>query len=536
LEHLQAYDLWEYNNLAERYVLAAVDGTGREGLIEAGFRVEVDARASENATRREDRFSNLHGGYRTVDQLYADLEALNQRFPQLTELVDYGASACQARGGCVTPGADALPGYPLRALRVTNEAIAGGSTVSGGAIIRGSKPVFFLLANIHAREITTPEIAMRLLDTYVNGYGVDADINWLVDYHELWVIPTANPDGHRIVELGEEPANGGYPYFQRKNADNDADHNDVADCAAWPPSSSAQNGVDLNRNHSFDWGLIGASDQPCNLTYRGPAAASENEVAQLEALVRALIPDQRGPSLNDAAGKDTTGIFITLHSFGDQILWPWGQLYSPAPNQADLEAIGDKLASFNGYTSCQAATCLYATSGASDDWAYGELGVPAFTFEMGEEFMPLLGEVNSQWGENRPALLYAAKIARTPYRTIHGPETTAVAITGVEPALTIRATVNDAANGNRPIAAAEYTIDIPPWVDGATHYSLSVLDSAFDSPVETITGQIATTGLAAGRHTLYVWGQDNQGNRGPVSAAFFDFDVERAFMPMVGGQ
>jgi hypothetical protein len=531
LQQLQSYDLWEYNSLDERYVLAALDDAGYRALLSEGFRVEIDEEASAAMTRREKRFSDFYGDYRTVDELYADLKALNRAFPQLTELVDYGESYCLSQGGCTTPGGDEMPGHPLRAMRVTNEAIGGSSIVADGVIARGSKPIFFLMANIHAREITTPEIAMRLLDVLTVGYGVDADLTWLVDYHEIWVIPTANPDGHRIVELGEEPAYGGYPFFQRKNANN------AAGCPVWPPSSSEQFGVDLNRYHSFDWGLIGASDQPCSPIYRGSASASENEVARLETLIRALIPDQRGPSLSDAAGKDTTGLFITLHSFGDQILWPWGQLYSPAPNQVDLQAIGDKLASFNGYSACQAASCLYATSGASDDWAYGELGIPAFTFEIGEEFMPAYSEIdNRQWIENGPALIYGAKIARTPYQTIYGPETMNVAVSGEEPTLTISATVDDSANGNRPIAAAQYALDAPPWVEGATLYNLSVLDGVFDSSVETVVGSIEMDGLAAGRHTIFVRGRDDKGNWGTVSAAFFDFNVERAFMPILAGQ
>ena len=82
----------------------------------------------------------------------------------------------------------------------------------------------------------------------------------------------------------------------------------------------------------------------------------------MEALVTALVPDQRGPEMDDPAPDNTTGLFITLHSFGDLILWPWGHLAVDAPNKADLQAIGDKLATFNGYRSCQSAAwdCLYA--------------------------------------------------------------------------------------------------------------------------------------------------------------------------------
>ncbi len=537
LDSLTAYDLWEYNNLAAGYILAAVDDRTYASLRRSGFRVAVDEEATARLSNRPAQAETFYEGYRSVAELHADMEALNQAFPRLTELVDYGQSYCLTRGGCPTPDGRVLSGHPLRALRITNENVPGGSVVTNGSIVQGSKPVFFLMANIHAREITTPEIAMRLLDELLVGYGVDADSTWVVDYHEIWVVPTANPDGHDIVRLGAAPVNGGFPFYQRKNANNDGDQNHVADCPVWPPSSAAQFGIDLNRNHSFGWGPTGSSDNPCHLTYRGLAAASEVEVDQLEALVRALIPDQRGPSLDDAAAKDSQGFFITLHSFGNMILWPWGHLSSQAPNYKDLKAIGDRLAFYNDYASCQATSCLYATSGASDDWAYGELGIPAFTFEIGDDFMPPYGEIDGrQWPDLAPALLYSMKISRTPYQTVHGPESSNVIVSGDDSALSVSAFVSDEANGDRPIAGAGYTIDIPPWANGATLQPLAAADDKYDSSRETVTGAITTATLAPGRHILFVQGYDAEGNWGPPSAALFDYQVDRAFMPVLADQ
>ena len=57
---------------------------------------------------------------------------------------------------------------------------------------------------------------MRMLDWLVDGYGVDADATWIVDHHEVWIIPSLNPDGHWIVELGTQPPYNGNPFYQRK--------------------------------------------------------------------------------------------------------------------------------------------------------------------------------------------------------------------------------------------------------------------------------------------------------------------------------
>lgn len=542
IARLGAYDVWEYNNIKERYVLAAVNSAGYASLVAGGWRVRIDDEATAMLQPPAGRRAVFEDGYRTVDELYAGLTAANSANPTLTEIVAYGQSHCLTLGGCLLPGGDELGGYPLQAIRVTNEAIAGSSVITGDNVIRGSKPIFFLMANIHAREITTPEIAMRYLDLLIDGYGLNADITWLVDWHEIWIVPTVNPDGHRVVEMGAQAEEDGKPYFQRKNVNLDVDADGTADCPVWPPlEGGPQFGIDLNRNHSFGWGGEGSSDEPCSLVYHGPAAASESEVVHLETLVRALFADQRGPALTDPAPDDTTGLLITLHSYSNLVLWPWGHLYFDAPNKPDLKAIGDKFASYNGYYSCQptAWDCLYAAAGATDDWAYGELGIPAYTFEIGNAFMPPYEAIDStQWPQNRPALLYAARIARTPYQTVRGPDVIGLAVEAAETGLRLSAVATDEDNGGDSIAAAAYTIDVPPWQEGALPNAIAAVD-AFNGPVVAVGSPVDTTGLLPGRHTLYVQAQDTAGNWGPVSAAFFTIDatpVEFLFVPSVLGR
>lgn len=535
IRQLQSYDLWEFNNLNEKYVLVGADQHVFRTLRDDGWRVSLDAEATASLQHptASTRFS---GGYRTVDQLYDEVAEKAEAFPDLVELVDYGDSYCKGQGGCVTLGGENLPGYDLLAVRITNEAIAGSSDITESGVTMGSKPVFFLMANIHAREITTPELAMRLIDQLLAEYNQDADITWMVDHHEIWVVPTVNPDGHWLVELGDHPKYGGYPFYQRKNANNDADADNDPDCPQWPPATFAQQGIDLNRNHSFGWGPIGSSNQPCNLTFRGPSPASEPEVAQLQALVSSLIPDQRGDALTDAAPADTTGLLITLHSYSNLVLWPWGNTTQLAPNRADLKAIGDRLSLFNGYISCQPSYCLYDTSGTTDDWAYGELGIPAFTFEVGDEFMPPYQEIdNVQWPDNGPALLYAAGIARTPYATIRGPEVRDIAISQVRSVVTLDLVVDDTFNGGKAIAAVEYVVDRPFWDAAAQPLAMSPSDGTFDSVTEDAQVVFDTLGLTDGRHILFARGQDSDGNWGPVSAAFFDvtdgIDAQRLYLP-----
>lgn len=540
LRHLSNLDIWE-NNTSAQFIRVGMDADTYYRLKADGWQIAVDATATQrlNETAGDNPFAN---GYRTVSQLYTELRAIEAAHPRLTELVAYGASYCKLQGGCVTLGGDAQPGFDLLALRVTNEAVVGSSVVNETAVSRGIKPIFFLVANIHAREIGTPEIALRFVNWLLAGYGRDATATWLIDWHEIWIVPTANPDGHWLVELGTQPPYDSRAFYQRKNANNDGDRDGLPDCFEWPPDDGYQYGVDLNRNHSFEWGTpSGSSTAPCAPVFRGAGPASEPEVAALQDLVRALIPDQRGPLPADAAPSDATGLLISLHSYSDLVMWPWSYAYTPAPNGAQLEAIGQKLATFNGYMSCQPSLCLYEASGTTDDWAYGELGAAAFTFEIGDYedgFMPPLDTTDMQhWPENHPALLYAASIARTPYTTVFGPDVVEITISSaVEPGLLEIGAMLDGRAHSSPAIAAALTLDAPFWANGQAPMVMQVVPVGLDEYVAKATAVLDPATLPPGRHMLFVHAQSANGSWGPIGAAFVTIDpptAGKAYLPRI---
>ncbi len=92
--------------------------------------------------------------------------------------------------------------------------------------------------------------------------------------------------------------------------------------------------------------------------------------------------------------------------------------------------------------------------------------------------------------------------------------------------LQLSATLDDTrfnnSQGSEPvqsIAAAEYTIDTPPWQSGSSQ-PLAAADGSFDQAIEGVAATVDTSGLSQGRHTLYVRGRDAVGNWGPPSAVF----------------
>ncbi len=485
-----------------RYAVVAVDRASYEGLLAQGFRLEVDAEQTARLNQPLDRLPGQVTGipsypcYRTVEETYATAAALATAHPTLATWLDIGDSWEK-----VTPGGNA--GYDLQVLRLTNAAIP------------GPKPKLFVMSSIHAREYTPAELLTRFAELLVNQYNVDPDVTWLLDYHEIHLLLQGNPDGRKIAETG---------FSWRKNTDNDDG------C-----TSSSYWGTDLNRNYPFQWACCnGSSGDACDETYRGPSSGSEPETQAVLAYVRAQFPDQRAAPLDAAAPITATGIFLDLHSYGQLVLWPWGFTASAAPNGTALQTLGRKFAYFNGHSPEQSYG-LYATDGTTDDFAYGELGLAAYTFEMGTSFFQSCSVFeNTIVPNNLPALLYAAKVVRTPYLTPAGPDALAVTVTPTGTAagapLSLTATLNDTrynnTNGTEPaqaIAAAEYYVDTPPWVTDPTPvaHPLAALDGAFNQTVETAGATIETAALQAGRHIVFVRGQDAAGNWGPFSAAFF---------------
>ena len=71
-------------------------------------------------------------------------------------------------------------------------------------------------------------------------------------------------------------------------------------------------GTDLNRNYPFHWGGPGSSHIPCDETFAGLQPASEPEV---KAVIQLIL-----------SHKDRIKAFITLHSYGQMILYPWVRL------------------------------------------------------------------------------------------------------------------------------------------------------------------------------------------------------------------
>ncbi|SPP77182.1 carboxypeptidase B [Drosophila guanche] len=215
---------------------------------------------------------------------------------------------------------------------------------------RRNKNVILVDGGFHAREWISPATVVYLIDELVNNLSENADL--LLDYD--WVIlPVVNPDGYEYTQLSEDTR------MWRKTR---------------KPSSADCIGTDPNRNFDFHWNEGGASDNPCADTYAGSNAFSEPEAQVVSDLIHS----------HAARGK----MYLTLHSFGPYILYPWGWTSDLPDTVADLHEVAqagfDAILADTGtfYEIGSSTNKLYVAAGASDDYAFNA-GFPiSFTMEL----------------------------------------------------------------------------------------------------------------------------------------------------------
>ena len=502
----RSLDVWEVDR-DDGSLVALIRPDQLASLRAAGYRIQVDADRTALLTEPRRPVDGQEGGipgfecYRTVEETFADAAAIAATYPDLATWIDVGDSWEKT----VDPDA----GYDLWVLRLTN------STISA------PKPKLFAMSSIHAREYAPAELNLRFAKYLVANYGVDPDVTWLLDYHEIHLLLNANPDGRKYAETGLQEYR-----MWRKNTNNNF-------CA-----DTSMRGVDLNRNFEFQWACCGGSSPfECIETYHGPGAASEPEVQAIQDYLRAQFPDQRGTTISATVPLTATGVFLDLHSFSELVLWPWAFQRAPAPNEIGLATLGGRLAAFNGYRA-QAAYELYLTDGDTVDYAYGDLGLASYVFELGTAFYQDCGTFEDEiLPDNLEALLYAAKVVRFPYLTPAGPDAANLRLESEEAlrgqTVGIFADISQAGAslasgvhaGDAPsdgVAAAEFYIDVPPWVSTTAPVAAAMVaaDGAFGDPTEAVTGTISTLSLSPGRHTVFVRAQNDAGEWGPFSAVF----------------
>ncbi|MBI1798985.1 MAG: immune inhibitor A [Candidatus Eisenbacteria bacterium] len=220
------------------------------------------------------------------------------------------------------------------------------------------RPVVFYNALTHAREPEGMQALFYFVDDLLSKYGSDSFATSLLDQRVIYIVPLVNPDGYQI-NVNTYINSGGASFgFWRKNArDNDANG-----------LINNQDGVDINRNYGYKWGLdnIGSSGNRASEVYRGPSAFSEPETQAERDIVSLL--------------KPRTG--LSFHTYSDLMLYPWGYTPAGAPDSSAFQEWTDAASIGDGYQTGQGTRVLYEVNGEFNDWTYGDtlLKPRAFTW------------------------------------------------------------------------------------------------------------------------------------------------------------
>ncbi len=235
--------------------------------------------------------------------------------------------------------------------------------------VTDGKPVNFTMGVHHAREWPAGEHVMEWAYELVNGYSRDASIRSLVSKTRNIVVPIINPDGFEISREAEPK--GDFTRFdyemKRKNCNvNDSPPQFATGVCKANPGGRLR-GTDPNRNYAGFWGGAGAEIAWSGDTFRGSAPFSEPEVRNVRSIV---------------SSRQVTNL-LTMHTVAALVLRPPGVAdVRPPLEEPQYKALGDKLASRNGYTS-EPSWALYDTTGTTEDWSYWATGGWGFTIEVG---------------------------------------------------------------------------------------------------------------------------------------------------------
>ncbi|XP_050424689.1 carboxypeptidase B-like [Adelges cooleyi] len=265
--------------------------------------------------------------YHNVEDVHAYIDNIAKEYPSTVEIITIGQS---------------FEGTPLKVIRIKpeqNVTVARKIWVDGGT---------------HAREWITISSVLYLVNELVfNRKSLEPHVK-NVEFH---ILPLINPDGYTYSHETNRR--------WRKNRNDNGDNQGLFGCV----------GIDLNRNWPYHWGESGSNNFQCADDYRGLKAGSEPET-------RAIVQYIMNETSNFMG-------FISFHSYGQYILYPWGYSKDELFDQGELHRVGQAMASSikkattMEYTVGSAASLLYIAPGGFYDWAKGVAKIKySYTIEL----------------------------------------------------------------------------------------------------------------------------------------------------------
>jgi hypothetical protein len=455
--------------------------------------------------------------YHTPEQVIEELNLIATTAPEIVEMSVLGQS---------------FQGRDIHLMKITNEQ----NTIPKAGV--------FIIAQHHAREQITVEVALRFMHQLINNYGTSNVITSYVDSLEIFIIPTINPDGlHYVVgndtlvgdpwlrknlraidddndsyidedpydDLNEDGIISGFDVFLKHPGyeseflysyyeGNDTDEDGLI-------NEDLIGGVDLNRNYGYRWNdsslSTGSTSDSLSDVYPGLEAFSEPETQ----IVR------------DFTSEHSFSMAMSLHSGINTTYFPWasGTTWSEPDRYSDIyndlvSILPDYF--FQDYINEEITftkkLSSYTSAGEWGDWMYTarKCQVPV-TFEIFHEkgsdeyqpipvedtethetwqfdtvesyFAPQEEKIEALWNDISPAVYYW--LATTPQLEI-----SEVAITGensVGSTLTIEAKVKNTSPRVTTIEEVKVVFDdFTPLTSEGSPITISTINEKYKADVQ----------------------------------------------------
>ncbi|XP_038643503.1 carboxypeptidase O-like [Scyliorhinus canicula] len=206
------------------------------------------------------------------------------------------------------------------------------------------KKIIWMDCGIHAREWIAPAFCQWFVREVLETYTADPNTDRFLEHIDFYILPVLNIDGYVYSWLKDR--------LWRKSRS--------------PCANSTCFGTDLNRNYDAKWCSIGASRNCCSTIHCGSAPESEPETIAVAGFIRKSLPDIL--------------CYLTIHSYGQLILIPYGYTNTTASNHEEMMRVGKKAADAleqkhgTKFKVGPSSLILYYLSGSSQDWA-GDLQI-----------------------------------------------------------------------------------------------------------------------------------------------------------------
>ncbi|NWH72903.1 CBPO Carboxypeptidase, partial [Piaya cayana] len=215
-----------------------------------------------------------------------------------------------------------------------------------------TKKIIWMDCGIHAREWISPAFCQWFVKEILQNYESDPKIRKFLQNLDLYILPVLNIDGY-IYSWEKER-------LWRKNR--------------FPYLNGTCYGTDLNRNFNSSWCSVGASHDCNSEIFCGSGPESE--------------PETRAVAQFIEGKKSDILCYLTIHSYGQYILTPYGSTTKPPSNNEELMYVAEKAAAAlmgkygTRYQVGSTSLILYNNSGSSRDWVH-MIGIPfSYTFEL----------------------------------------------------------------------------------------------------------------------------------------------------------